>query len=184
MNILTKILQMRNLNIIISDIVIEDLEMLVDLGQEVLENIVRDGVKEMFKKTVGSSRGKKQKGWFSSMKAGINEYQRKLKEDFLPVLVGDFSKKMVVKFNGGKMSEEDKYKIKEFMQKVQKSNIKYIKEELLTKLENLKEDEENIDMNEKVVSDGHQWILERLELHVRSSVSDAMFMKTVEKSKK
>ena len=42
MNILTKILQMRNLNIIISDIVIEDLEMLVDLEQEVLENIVRE----------------------------------------------------------------------------------------------------------------------------------------------
>ena len=109
--------------------------MLVDLGQEVLENIVRDGVKEMFKEVVGRSQGKKQKSWFASSKAGINEYQRKMKEDFLPVLVSDFSKKLVVKFSAGRMSDEDKAKIKEFMQKVQLSNIKSIKEELLTKLE-------------------------------------------------
>ena len=31
--------------------------------------------------------------------------------------------------------------------------------------------------------DGHQWILRRLELHVRSVISDAMFRKTVERSK-
>ena len=34
-----------------------------------------------------------------------------------------------------------------------------------------------------IASDGHQWIVRRLELHVRSVISDAMFKKTIERSK-
>ena len=163
--------------------------MLVDLGQEVLENIVKDGVKEMFGQLAGGSRGRKQKTWFIAVKAAINEYQQKLKEDFLPVLLNDFSRKLVVKFSGGKMSEEDKNKIKLFMEMVKKSDVKSVEKELLEKLGDLEAAEENNEMKEKfenvkrIVSDGHNWILERLELHVRSVVSDAMYRNTVERSK-
>jgi hypothetical protein len=163
--------------------------MLVDLGQEALEGIVKDGVKEMFVQLVGGSQGKKQKTWFIAVKAAINEYQQRLKEDFLPVLLNDFSSKMVVKFSGGKMSEEDKSKIKMFMEMVKKSDVKSVLEELLRKLETLQSTEENneskgkIENMKRVVSDGHNWILQRLELHVRSVVSDAMYRNTVERSK-
>ena len=111
--------------------------MLVDLGQEVLENIVKDGVKEMFGQLAGGSRGRKQKTWFIAVKAAINEYQQKLKEDFLPVLLNDFSRKLVVKFSGSKMSEEDKNKIKLFMEMVKKSDVKSVEKELLEKLGDL-----------------------------------------------
>ena len=163
--------------------------MLVDLGRETLEGIVKDGVKEMMGKIVGMSRARKQKHWFISLKDAINEYQKKIQEDFLPVLVDDFSRKMVVKFSGGKMSEEDKDKIKMFMVMVKKTDLKSLVEELKEKVEGLKVEGQNVEFNERiedikrVVLDGHQWILRRLELHVRSVISDAMFRKTVERSK-
>ena len=132
---------------------------------------------------------KKQKTWFIAVKSALNEYQKKLKEYFLPVLLNDFSRKMVVKFSGGKMSEEDKSKVKMFMEMVKKSEVKSVEEELLRKLENIKTAGENIELKEKMenmkraVSDGHQWILKRLESHVKSVVSNAMYRNTVERSK-
>ena len=98
--------------------------MLVDLGQEALESIVKDGIKEMFAQLVGGSQSKKQKTWFIAVKSALNEYQKRIKEDFLPALLNDFSRKMVVKFSGGKMSDEDKSKIKLFMEMVKKSEEK------------------------------------------------------------
>ena len=87
------------------------------------------------------------------------------------------------------MSEEDKDKIKMFMVMVKKTDLKSLVEELKEKVEGLKVDGQNVEFNERiedikrVVLDGHQWILRRLELHVRSVISDAMFRKTVERSK-
>ena len=64
--------------------------MLVDLSQEELENIVKDGVKEILRKIIGGVRGIRKKAWFTAVKAAVIEYQGKLKEDFLPVLVAEF----------------------------------------------------------------------------------------------
>ena len=165
------------------------LKMLVDLGRDTLERIVKDGIKEMMAKIVGSTRGvKKHKHWFIALKTAIKEYQEKIKEDFLPVLVDDFSRKMVVKFSGGKMSVEDKHKIKMFMEMVKKSDLNAVVEELEKKVDDLK-DGENLEFDEKIenikraVLDGHKWILRRLELHVRSVIGDAMYKETVERSK-
>ena len=163
--------------------------MLVDLEHEVLENIVNDGVKEMIGHVVGGKRQYKQKAWYKGVKASLDDYQHKLKEDFLPVLENDFSKKMVVKFSGGKMSEEDKDRIRVFMEMVRKSNTKYIVDEIMSNLEALKGKGENGDLVEKIegvktaVLDGHQRILERLELYVRRVVCDTMFKKSVERSR-
>ena len=163
--------------------------MLVDLEQEVLENIVKDGIKEIIGRVVGGKRDKKQKAWFKGVKTVLDEYQQKLKKDFLPVLVNDFSKKMEVKFSGGNMSEEDKDRIREFMEMVRKSNTKSIVDELMRKLETLKGEGENGDLVENIegvkatVLDGHQWILERLELYVRSVINETMFKKSVERSR-
>ena len=163
--------------------------MLVDLEQEVLENIVKDGIKEIIGRVVGGKRDKKQKAWFKGVKTVLDEYQQKLKKDFLPVLVNDFSKKIEVKFRGGNMSEEDKDRIREFMEMVRKSNTKSIVDELMRKLETLKGEGENGDLVENIegvkatVLDGHQWILERLVLYVRSVIEETMFKKSVERSR-
>ena len=55
----------------------------------------------------GRGQGTKQKRWFIAVKSAVKEYQQKIREEFLPVLVNDFSRKMVVKFSRGKMSEVD-----------------------------------------------------------------------------
>ena len=104
--------------------------MLIDLGQDTLETIVKDGVKEILGKVVGGIRSIRKTAWFTSVKAAVNEYQRSLNEDFLPVLRQDFGRKMVVKFSGGKMNEEDKNKLKNFMEMVKKSNVTAVKESL------------------------------------------------------
>ena len=163
--------------------------MLVDLGQEALENIVKDGVKEIIGQVMGGKRGKAQKAWFKDMKGALIEYQQVVMDDFLTVLVTDFNQKMVIKFSGGKMSQEDKDKLKVFMEMVKKSNMKNIMQNLMIKLEALKlyggagSMDNMVEEIKKTVLDGHQWILKRLELHVRSVISDAMFNKSVERSK-
>ena len=163
--------------------------MLVDLDLEALENIFKDGVKEILARVVGGVRGIRKKTWFIAVKAAINAYQKTLNEDFLPVLKQDFGRKMTVKFSGGKMDDEDKNKLKMFMEMVKKSNVTSVKEELVRKLDNIKVEGENEELIEKiesikkVVADGHEWILRRVELHIRSVISDEMFKKTVERSK-
>ena len=161
--------------------------MLVDLEPEALEEILRDGVREIIGHVVGGKREKVKKAWFRNMKVALNEYKQQLKDDFLPVLVDDFSKKMVIKFSGGKMSEEDKEKIRVFMEMVRKSNNKYILDDLLRKLETLKINgsdaiDEMVEGIKKIGLEGYQWIMKRLELHVRSVIGDALFRKSVERS--
>ena len=105
--------------------------MLIDLGKEALESIVKDGVKMMMGHLDNSNRNAKKKSWFIGVKNAIKEYQQKIQEDFLPVLINDFSRELVVKFSGGKMCEDDISKIKMFMEMVEKSSIRQIEDELV-----------------------------------------------------
>ena len=161
---------------------------MIDLGWGALETIVKDGVKDILGKVGGNSRGAKKSGWFKAVKAAVQEYQQKMEKDFLSVLITDFSNQIVVKFSGGKMSEEDIKKLEMFIDMVGQSNPKHAKEDLLKKVEGLKTTDWNAELKErleaikKVVEDGHKWILRRLELHIRSVVGDSMFKKTVERS--
>ena len=163
--------------------------MIVDLGREALEHIVKDVVKDMIGRIAGRNRSRKQKGWYHAVKTALNEYQQKFKEDFLPILVDDFSKEIVIKFSGRKMSEEDKKKVKDFMEMVKRSNTRMMLEELVEKIDGIKRNEGNEDMIDKmeeikkIITEGHQWVLQRLDLHVRSVIKDAMFSKSVERSK-
>ena len=163
--------------------------MLIALDLEVLDSIVKDGIQDMMKNVAGRSAGARKRGWYMNVKDAIKDYQQKIQEDFLPVLVKDFSSKIVVKFKGGKMCDEDICKIKMFMEMLEKSNIKNILEALVKKIENMRVDGGNDVLKKKVedirriVVDGHQWIFKRLELHIKKCVSDAMYQKTVDRSK-
>ena len=76
-------------------------KMLVDLGLEALENIVSDGVKEMMTYIGGGKNNNGNKSvWVKAVKLAVKEYQQRIKEDFLPVLVNDFGRKL--EFSGGK----------------------------------------------------------------------------------
>ena len=174
------------------DLINEKIElpnMFVDLGKEALESIVRDGVKEMIGKVAGGSRGTRKHSWYIAVKEIIQEYQHHVKEIFLPTLLSDFSTRMVVKFSGNSMSEEDKEKVKSFMQMVKNSDIRSVEAEAIKKIDSLKNEGDNEEINvkmedvKKVVTEGHQWILRKLELHIRSVISDAMYRNSVQRSK-
>ena len=168
--------------------------MLIKLNIADLETIVEDGVKEMMSQVVArnegaKSAGAKKRGWFKVVKEAIQDYQQRIQLDFLPVLVNDFSRTVVVKFTRGRMSEEDINKIKQFIEMVEKSNLKKVEEELVKKIENIKVEGWNAELKNrleevrKAVAEGHQWMLRRLDLHIRSVISDEMYKKTVERSK-
>ena len=162
--------------------------MLVDLGLGALKSIVKDGVKEMLSQVAGSGQGCKKRGFFRVVKEGIKEYQKTMEEDFLPVLVQDFSGGIVVRFSGGKMSVEDKNKIRLFMDMVAKSDLKRLEEELVKKVDALKDEcddeaNEKFEKNKRVLVEGHGWIVKRLDLHIRSVIGETMYEKTVERSK-
>ena len=86
---------------------------------------------------IGGSRAKT-RVWFKFVKEAVLDYQRKLLEEFLPVLVSDFSGSVVVKVTRGKMGEEDIRNLEKFMVMVEKSNFSRLEFDLLKKIENLK----------------------------------------------
>ena len=107
--------------------------MIINLKPRDLEDIVKDGIKEMIRSVAGSHQDRK-RSWFKTVKEAILEYQRKVMEEFLPVLVKDFSTSQIVKFQGGKMSQDDIEVVKNFMEMVDKSNIRKLEKELMSKI--------------------------------------------------
>ena len=167
--------------------------MLFKIELKILENILKDGVKQMLSHVSGNSQHAKKRPWVKAVKVAINEYQTKVKEDFLPVLVNDFGKELAISFTGGKISDEDVEKLKLFIEMVEKSNIRKIKKELIKTVEDLEETERPVNekeeaLNEKLgrikssLADGHKWILERIDLHVRWVIKETLHQNTVDRS--
>ena len=164
--------------------------MSIDIGIEALEGIVKDGIKEMLQLGGdGGVRARAKASWYKAVKEAVLDYQRRLLDDFLPVLVRDFSTSAVVKFSRGKMSEEDIKNLKSFMEMVEKSNFGILESELLKKIEDIKNkawrnqtNDEKMEKIKQAVVDGHQWIFRRLELHVRSKVKEEMYKRSVKRS--
>jgi hypothetical protein len=163
--------------------------MLIDLDKSSLERIVKDGIREMVNQMSGGTKNSNKKAWFIAVKTLIKEYQNQFMNAFLPALLDDFGKDVVIKFSGGVMSDEDIGKLKMFIDRVERSNVKRLVDDLVKKLEDVKIDETNEELKKKMtvvttaVVDGHQWIVRRLDLHVKSVVSDAVFRKSAERSK-
>ena len=163
--------------------------MLIKLEIKVLEELLKDGIKEMVSHVAGKSQDAKRRPWVIAVKDAIKEYQEKVKEEFLPILVNDFSKEVVITFSGGKISEEDKDKLKVFVEMVEKSNIDKLEKELIQKIEDLKVAgvgyEQMNDRLEEIkgdIVDGHKWIFKRIELHIRWLIKETLHKNTVERS--
>jgi hypothetical protein len=160
--------------------------MLIDLENSTLVKIVKDGIKEMISHIAGRSKNNIKKAWFIAVKAVIEEYEKKILEEFLPVLIDDFGKEIVVRFSGGEMSEEGIGNLKLFMKMVERSNSKKLVEELVKKIEDVKVDEEELKRKMKDVAtavvDVHQWIIRRIDLYVKSVISEVVYKKTVKRS--
>ena len=167
----------------------KDRRMSIDIGVEALESIVKDGIKEMLQLGGVGGLRVRTRAWFKSVKEAVNDYKTKILEGFLPVLVSDFSRSVVVKVIKGKMCEEDVENLKRFMEMVEKSNFRKLEIELLNKIDDLKIKEwsnqindEKLEKIKRAVVEGHQWIFRRFELHIRSRVMEEMYQRTVKRS--
>ena len=161
-----------------------------DIGIAELKSIVKDGVKELIHQVGGSGgRGSRKRGCFQAVKAVIQQYQQTFEDEFLPVLVSDFAEDIVIKFTGGQLSEEDKSKIDMFIVMVEKSDLKRLEENLVKKLEELSNADGSDDAFEKFENlkkhaiDGHNKIVRRIDIHIRSVIKDTMYWRTLERSK-
>ena len=161
-----------------------------DIGLAELKSIVKDGVKELIHQVGGSGgRGSRKRGCFQAVKAVIQQYQQTFEDEFLPVLVSDFAEDIVIKFTGGQLSEEDKSKIDMFIVMVEKSDLKRLEENLVKKLEELSNADGSDDAFEKFENlkkhaiDGHNNIVRRIDIHIRSVIKDTMYWRTLERSK-
>ena len=163
--------------------------MLIDLEASSLKKIVKDGIREIVNEISGRNKNSNKLAWFNAVKAMIKEYQNQFMDAFLPVLLDDFGKDITIKFTGGVMSDESIGNLKMFIDMVERSNVQKLIDDLVKKIENLKIDEKNVELKEKrkavtkAVVEGHQWIMRRLDLHVKKVVSDAVYRKSVERSK-
>ena len=159
--------------------------MIINLKPRDLEDIVKDGIKEMIRSVAGRHQDRK-RSWYKTVKGAILEYQRKVMEEFLPVLVKDFSTSQIVKFQGGKMSQDDIEVVKNFMEMVDKSNIRKLEKELMSKIREVPRENAELDNKldeiKKVVEERHQWILTRIDLYVRSMIKETLYINTVKRS--
>ena len=141
--------------------IFEFFQMMFDIEIDALESIVKDGMKEMVSHVAGKSRDAKKRPWVIAVKAAMKDYQDKVKEEFLPVLVDDFGREVAITFTGGKMSEEDIEKLKLFMEKVDKSNIEKLIKKLVKQIDDLKDAGGKQELNARlegiknVAKDGH-----------------------------
>jgi hypothetical protein len=163
--------------------------MLVDLEKSSLQRIVKDGIREIVNQISGRNKNSNKMAWLIAVKALIKEYQNQFMDAFLPALLDDFGKEITIKFSGGVMSDEDKGNLKMFIAMVERSNAQKLVDDLVKKIEDVKIDETIVELKKKrmavtkAVVEGHQWIIRRLDLHVKSVVSDAVYRKSVERSK-
>ena len=155
--------------------------MKVALDREMLEEIVGDGMKEMMSR-LNLSRSQRKKKWGRDLAWELNKYKIQICEEFITVLIEDFAEPVEVKFSGVKMEENEVRKLKDFLDKVEKSKADRYRKILL---ESTAELMKNIDPGVfiQVVGDCHDWILRRIELYIRSVILEKVHTLTVSRGK-
>ena len=91
--------------------------MRVDLDRKILEDIVEDACKEMVAR-LNISRCMRKKKWWRDLSIEMDNYKKQVCEEYLTVLIEDFSEPVEVKFSGVRMDDEEVRKLNEFLKKV------------------------------------------------------------------
>ena len=144
--------------------------MKVILRDNVLSEIVEDGVKEMLRGFNIPRRGRRNL-WFNNLMDVLTRYKSSVKDKLIPTIVSDFSGSITIKMTGSKMQKEDVKKVKEFADRVLESNVKNYEEELLEemKITLLNCGKEGLDIEElvRIAKNNHQWIIKRFNEYIR-----------------
>jgi endonuclease III len=140
------------------------------LIQEILIEIVSDGVKEMLKRLNFSRRSRRCR-WFKEFSQVLDHYKKEIGENLIPVIIEDFKGSIAVKISNNKMDEKEIQEMKKFMEMVKMGDTsQYWTEEDNKKIMN-------------IINDGHDWILNRIDLYIRSEVFRQLQKLSEERSK-
>ena len=160
--------------------------MKVILRDNVLSEIVEDGVKEMLQGFNIPRRGRRNL-WFNNLMDVLTRYKSSVTDKLIPTIVSDFSGSITIKMTGSKMQKEDVKKVKEFADRVLESNVKNYEEELLEemKITLLNCGKEGLDIEElvRIAKNNHQWIIKRFNEYIREMMFEQLRTNIDEKCK-
>ena len=135
--------------------------MKIELSLDSLKEIVDDGVKEMRSRRNFT---RIQRAMSRAVLDVINKYRELLVEDFLPVLISDFGESVEVKFSGQTPAPEEVKKLKYFVDMVGKSDPQKYRKALVDGIKESLQMEDHVERMSQVVDEGHNWIMQRIEL--------------------
>ena len=157
------------------------------LIQEILIEIVSDGVKEMLKRLNFSRRSRRCR-WFKEFSQVLDHYKKEIGENLIPVIIEDFKGSIAVKISNNKMDKKEIQEMKKFMEMVKMGdtsqyvrNLKNGAAMAMAGRENWTEEDNKKIMN--IINDGHEWILNRIDLYIRSEVFRQLQKLSEERSK-
>ena len=151
--------------------------MRVDLDRKILEDIVEDACKEMVAR-LNISKGMRKKKWWRDLSFEMDNYKKQVCEEYLTVLIKDFSESVEVKFSGVRMDDEEVRKLNEFLKKVERSNVERYRELLLERTQKLMGFLAQ-DLFHKVVNYCHDWMLKRIEAYIKTAIMEKVHLLTV-----
>ena len=161
-------------------------EMKVNLRQNVLNEIVESGVKEMLL-GFNISRGAKKNLWFKKLGEIMTKYKLSIIDMLVPTIIADFGGSIAIKMTGTKMQSEEVEKVKRFSDMILASKVKKYEISLLEEMEkSLKEsgkDRLYIEELLKIAKNHHQWIIRRFDAYIREEMFNNLKKNVEEKCK-
>ena len=159
-------------------------KMKVSLEEHKLGGFVCEGVAKVIKMLNVSRRGKKS-AWYKSALYSLGIYEEKLKGNLIPAIVKDFGGSISVKVVGGKMSQEEVDKVKEFKFMLEGSDENGYKEELKMRIGEVCEGVPNINHEEwmNIIDICHDEFKEKVDLYIREKILRSVEELTKERSK-
>ena len=158
--------------------------MKVNLEVQGFTSIVKETSSFMIRDLGVESRRQRRSGWYRRILGVIEQYKQNVVENLIPLIIEDFSGSISVKMKGGKMDDKEVEKLKEFRDKVNKSDDREYRDLLKTGLKSVKEWEEQ-ELKEILgkIDDHHQEMMLKFEQKVKKTILETLEKKTLEKNK-
>ena len=137
------------------------------LSLDILVEILDDGTKEMMSRLNFT---RHQRKMLKEVLKVITKYKLLLVEDFLPVLVSDFGNTIEVKFSGHRLEPAEVQKLMQFVDMLKKSDLQRYRNILIDGVKESLKDEEKVISVSQVLSEGHNLIMQRIELYIKKEM--------------
>ena len=158
--------------------------MKVKLEENKLGTILKETVSQIIKKYNVLRRGKRA-AWYMKILQSLEKYKQKLSENLIPALVKDFGGTVSVKVVGGKMSQEEVTKLKEFKEMLEKTDDNKYKDDMKKEIKEALEGHLDVNVEDMMdtVDDCHDIFQEEVDMYIRETILGSVFKETKERSK-